>query len=162
MGNPQKKAAEALHKKLYALAEHKESKDVNALDRAYNILTILDDKASGLMTVNAFLGAIPAISIDHYKDMLHPSLWSIFALWFSVAILVGLIISALLCFRVVRVKWPFLHLVKAGGGQDFVKEEMAGLVNVIGQRTSTYRWAWRITALCVVGMLLLVLLYIIL
>jgi hypothetical protein len=154
------KSNQALNRKLYALAAHEDDMDVKAMDRAYGILTILDDKAGGLMTVNAFLGAIPAFSIDHYKNIANPDRVSAFALWLSVAILIGLILSALLCFFVVRVKWPFFHFVKPDGGENFCKEEMAGLAKVINDRTVNYRRAWWFTLCCLIGMFVLAMLYV--
>lgn len=129
---------------------------VCASDRAYAILTILDSKASGLMTVNAFLGAFPALSIDHYQKAQDPNC---IALWLSLVLIVSLVSSALLCFMVVRVQWRWLEFVDEGAGDKFCDKELEHLVDVIIVRTERYRWAWRVTFACLLGMIALAYLY---
>jgi len=139
------------------MGRKRESVEANALERAYAILTILDDKANGLMTVNAFLGAYPLLAIDHFKDV--HTVTGKGAVLLSAVLVFLLLASAALCFFVVRVEWPFLEHISRRDGDNFADDELRNLSKVIGIRSSRYRWAWRITFACLVGLVILAIVY---
>jgi hypothetical protein len=143
-----------LTQKLRFLSQKKSAPEIDILERAYSILTILDSKASALMTVNAFLAAFPALSIERYRAA-HDR-WG---LWLSLLLIIALVISALLCFAVVRIQWRWLQHIDPGAGDRFCDQEIEELVNAILARTARYRWAWRTTLVCVLGMIALALHY---
>jgi hypothetical protein len=112
--------------------------DVNAkarVDMLYQILTVLDSKATGLLTVDALLGAILVGVLalpSNYPIKQHVQDWGI---WTS---LILTLLSAFLCLLVVRVRWSFLGRVN---GKDF-RDEIKWLANVVYDRTHYYWWAW--------------------
>ena len=128
---------------VYKIAAAQKLNDVkDGLTQLYTILTILDTKATGLLTVNAFLiAAVVAFlaSADQVKT----------ALGFAPppvilrAQLAVLGISAFLCLLVVRVTWRFMWYVPetAQAATDFV-DELRRLANAIDDRTHYYWTAW--------------------
>lgn len=119
------------------------------LDQYYGILTILDQKATGLLTVNAFLiaGLIALLTATDTSSfgVTPPKL----VLQLQ---LLALGISAFLCLPVIRIAWGFLRYVppNAKGIDDFALE-MRRLANVIDDRTRCYWFAW---AAALIGFLL--------
>jgi len=151
--------ADDIGQKLTNLGELWNDPAVQALDRAYAILTILDSKAGGLMAVNAFLGAFQALSIEKYRSMAATACVRDIALGMSFGLVVLLIISASLCFFVVRVEWDFLHHMKKEKTGESCKAELAHLSKAIVVRTRRYRGAWWITFVCLFGLLVLATIY---
>ena len=135
---------------------------IPALNRSYGILDVLDRKASGLMTVNAFLGAILAFSINR-RITVPPVIRGLDPVVFKIAaelLITALLGSATLCFLVVRVQWPFLANVKANREEGYCKAELKELAKVIVGRTDRYRWAWWITFGCLLALFGLASIYI--
>lgn len=146
--------AKALREKIELLSSRTGSREVASLERAYNILGILDSKATGLMTVNAFLGAFPVLSIEHYRNAGQG-----IPLVFALLIVLGLVLSALLCFTIVRIDYDWYQYVATEAADRFADRELENLTAVIVRRTWCYRWAWRITLFCLLGMVVLALWY---
>lgn len=105
------------------------------VDSLYAILTILDSKATGLLTVDALVGAVLvgvlALPAESPIKQRVPD-------WAILVSLLLTLLSAFLCLLVVRVRWRFLGRVK---GTDF-SDEIKWLANVVRDRTQYYWWAW--------------------
>jgi hypothetical protein len=112
------------------------------LNQLYGILSILDTKATGLLTVNAFLiAAILAVlaspqQLANIIGVTPPS-------WVLQAQLAAFILSAFLCLLVIRVSWRFFHYVPNTplAEADF-NVELKHLANVIDDRTRYYWFGW--------------------
>ncbi len=123
----------------------------HCLDQFYTYLTVLDSKATGLLTVNtlfiailvAFLGADASKFIE-----LQIRFSKTVAEWQ----LLGVCLSALLCLFVVSVSWNFLANVptEPPDAQAF-ETELKRLANVIDDRTHYYWFAWALTLLALVA-----------
>jgi hypothetical protein len=112
------------------------------LNQLYSILTILDAKATGLLTVNAFfIAALLALlasseEVARVIGMIAPSL-------VLETQLVALTFSAFLCLLVVRVSWRFLvNVSNAPTAEADFDDELRRLANVIDDRTRYYWFAW--------------------
>jgi hypothetical protein len=112
------------------------------LVQLYTILTILDTKATGLLTVNAFLIAA-LVAFLASADQIKEALGFLPPRGILRAQLVALSISAFLCLLVVRVTWKFMWYVPetASVAADF-DGELRRLANVIDDRTHYYWVAW--------------------
>jgi len=149
--------ADDLLVKLRLLAREESKAEAAALERAYEILNILDGKAGGLVTLNTFMGAFPAAAVAYFRgktDFLH-----IAGLYLSFVLVMLLVVSAIFCFRIVRINWPFLYFIDAGGGKEFSDKELKELSHVIVARTRYYSAAWWITLLSLAGLAILAFLY---
>lgn len=116
------------------------TKDV--LGQLYGILTILDAKATGLLTVNAlFIAILSAFlaSIDTITKLINAqNLSSILEIQLALSA-----ISAFLCLLVVRVTWKFFAYVPtAPASAAAFDAELRRLPNVIDDRTHYYWMAW--------------------
>jgi hypothetical protein len=116
----------------------------DCLDRLYSSLTILDTKATGLLTVDTLLLAILLAFLDMLNDVAKligvgtPNL--VFILKIQVVLAA---ISALLCLLIVRVTWGFLAKVpRAPTNAAAFADEFTRLANVIDDRANYYRLAW--------------------
>jgi hypothetical protein len=94
--------------KIAAVQKHGEVKD--GLAQLYGILSILDTKATGLLTVNAFLIAA-LVAFFAAPDQIKNTLGFAPPRHILRAQLVTLGISAFLCLLVVRVTWRFMQYV---------------------------------------------------
>jgi hypothetical protein len=125
---------------IYKLAAAQKLSDIkDGLAQLYTILTILDTKATGLLTVNAFLIAGLVASADQIKYVLGFTPPPVILR----AQLVTLGVSAFLCMLVVRVTWKFMWYVpeSASSAADF-EAELSHLANAIADRTHYYWCAW--------------------
>lgn len=100
----------------------------------YELLNILDGKASALLTFNAIFMAIVSIKFDVGQ---RANINSMYALTFF-----GLAVSCLLILQVIRLRWVKLEDVK--------NEPVAHLERTRKKRTLFYRCAWYIAAACIV------------
>jgi len=128
--------------KVKALQGLKRKHNLECLDQFYVYLTILDSKATGLLTVNALFIAILVVFLASGESIAER--WQI---RFSrevvelQLILVGL--SALLCLLVMRVSWSFLAKVPTAPTESaHFEDELTRLANVIDDRTHYYWIAW--------------------
>lgn len=128
-------------------ALHGKATPRDILGQLYELLTILDSKAAGLLTVDALFIAILGTllgSPETMKTLIGRAVAPLiieFQLGFTV-------ISAFLCMLVVRVSWRFFFWVPNAPSKasDF-DAEIARLANVIDDRTHFYWLAW-LLALC--------------
>ncbi len=126
--------------KITKLGQLPETKD--KLGQLYGILTILDSKATGLLTMNALFAAIlAALAADHRAladAMIAPD-----HQWVLIFQLGCIAVSALLCLFIVRVTWQFLSKIPQSPtkSEDF-EPELRRLATVIDDRTHYYRIAW--------------------
>jgi hypothetical protein len=111
------------------------------LDGLYGVLSVLDTKAAGLLSVNAlFLVVLTAVLGFTYAsphEFVMPPIYARGA-WMDVSVLV---LSSVLCLFVVQVSWKFLGLVKEN---DFTTE-LKSLSNAIDDRTWLVRSASYLT-----------------
>ncbi len=138
-----------LLRKIEALQSLKASSDL--LDQFYKFLTVLDSKATGLLTADAVVVAIlvaflalpqivktlshdPAgVRLDHVMHVLEIQV-------------VLIAISALLCLLVVSVGWSMLDkLPPRPTRPEDCHEELRWLANVVDDRTHYYWIAWFLT-----------------
>jgi hypothetical protein len=139
--------AEMCHKVAFVVEQ-----DHEQLGRFYDILNILDTKSTALMGINAFLAAfgVAFIEFDRKTEFPHPVEIGLSSL--SAVLLLLLLTSAVLCFMVVSVEWPFMRLFKKDAGCDQAKptystdDELRYLSRVVRERTTYYRLAWHFTA----------------
>jgi hypothetical protein len=112
------------------------------LDRLYAILSILDTKATGLLTVNAFLIAVLVVflnELDKISRVIGIEIPARILEWQMV--LLGF--SAFLCLLVVRVTWKFMGYVpKRPTDEAAFDDELRRLANVVYDRTLFYWLAW--------------------
>ena len=106
-----------------------------SLDQLYAYLTILDSKATGLLTVNTVFIAILLVFFDKGDEIANQ--WQIpHPKGLLKLQLLLLCVSALLCLLVVRVSWEFLAKVPtAPANESDFDRELARLANVIFDRT---------------------------
>ena len=117
------------------------------VNRLYGILTILDAKAGGLLTVNGLFLALLVFFIgwSNAPTGFPTRLVDYVPLAYFDAIL--LIISSFLCLLVVTVSWKFLgHATWDRGAYNF-DTEIGRLANVVHDRTHYYWWAWLCTVI---------------
>jgi hypothetical protein len=122
-----------------------ETKDI--LAQFYGILSILDTKATGLLTVNTLFGAILlALIADH--GTLIGSLHLAVDTTFIAGQLLATGLSSVLCLLIIRVTWQFLESVPRAPKQpeDF-EAEVKRLATVIDDRTHFYWIAWWLAVL---------------
>jgi hypothetical protein len=123
----------------------------HCLDQFYTYLTVLDSKATGLLTVNTLFIAILVgfLTADASKvfDLQIP-----FSKTVAELQLLGVFFSALLCLFVVSVSWNFLANVPTEPQDAKAFEaELKRLANVIDDRTHYYWFAWVLTLLALVA-----------
>jgi hypothetical protein len=120
-------------------------KHTRAIQWLYGALTILDSKASGLLSVNSILAAVatglltvadsPPVGLEHlraYEDMAKLEL----------LLFIG---SSLFCLAIIRVKWGFLGRIKwSNDGYDFAGAAVS-LARAMEHRTRFYWLAWLLT-----------------
>lgn len=109
-----------------------------ALDQLYGILTVLDTKATGLLTVDTLVIAILASGEYMAKTIkvIAPPL--VLEIQLALAAL-----SAFLCLLVVRVSWRFLgEMPNSPATDEDCDRELRSLANVIDDRTHYYWLAW--------------------
>lgn len=126
--------------KVTALQAFGTTKD--SLGQLYGVLTILDGKATGLLTVDALFIAILSTflaSADAIAKLIKVAAPS-FVLEIQLTLAA---VSAFLCLLVVRVSWRFLGKVPVApaNAADF-NDELLRLANVVDDRTHYYWIAW--------------------
>jgi len=135
--------------KVTALQKLEEPRDV--LSQFYSILTTLDEKASGLLTVDTLFIAI--LSVLRTSDsLLHGSdYFNIIGGHPKISILIDVqlgftVFSAFLCMLVVRVTWRFYRWVPdpPSKASEF-EREIEKIAKVIDDRTHYYWLAWMLT-----------------
>jgi hypothetical protein len=132
-----RKRGEKLIDKLKALRTDSHRESVKEL---YDLLTILDSKATGLLTVDALVVAILLGVLSSSKPYL-PG-WGI---WISLCLTMC---SALLCLLIVNLPWGFLGQVYRDASNNLsFNEEVRCLANVVHDRTWFYCSAWKLAFL---------------
>jgi hypothetical protein len=126
--------------KVIALQSFATTRD--SLSQLYGMLTILDTKATGLLTVDALFIAILSaflVSGDAITRMMKLAVPSGVL---EVQLFLGAA-SAFFCLLVVRVTWKFLGKVpnNPAAAADF-DDELQRLANVVDDRTHYYWMAW--------------------
>jgi hypothetical protein len=108
----------------------------------YGILTILDTKATGLLTVDALLIAACVVFIGSAEQTRTLIGFAIPSRLIEMQ-LAALAVSAFLCLLVVRVSWRFMEYVPDAptSAVDF-DNELRRLANVVDDRTRYYWFAW--------------------
>jgi len=133
-----------LVEKVKALQDPKLAQIKDCLDQLYSLLTILDSKATGLLTVDTLLLAILLAFLDKPREV--AGLIRVYTPKLIFILKVQLVlaaISALLCLMVVRVTWRFLAKVPSALTEATAfDDEFARLANVIYDRTTYYFLAW--------------------
>jgi hypothetical protein len=113
-----------------------------ALDQLYGILTILDQKATGLLTVNAFLIAVLTAflaGLDQINKATGLQVPAEVLKWQMAA----LGVSAFLCLLVIRINWAFMRYVpKSPTTASQFDDEFRRIANVLYDRTRCYWFAW--------------------
>jgi hypothetical protein len=120
----------------------KELPAAKAVKWIYEILTVLDAKASALMRLNGVLIAAAAFFLAQLgasarlvlSGGIHPSLVVIAALLSA--------ISIACCLFVVNVSWPFLGKATIQGTTWVFENEIAALSKTMHHRQNAYRAAW--------------------
>lgn len=109
----------------------------------YAALTILDSKASALMTFDSILIAAAAFTIEKGGGFV--------AIVLTLFGIVMALVAAALCLLVARISYPFLDKVtitSAAAGnpaQLDYSNELSALDEAVGTRTRYYRVAWRLS-----------------
>lgn len=106
-----------------------------AVDWLYQLLTVLDSKASALMRLNGVMLAAAAF-------LLNLQVFNLRLIW-GIAALSS--ISIALCLLVVSVDWPFLGLVNRTNNQVDFTDEVYNLKRVSKFREVIYRISWLIS-----------------
>lgn len=132
----------ALTGKIGSLSANNMAPTKDILIQFYGILSILDAKATGLLTVNAIAAAILTAFLaadGALAQQLHMPA-SLPILEFQLLLLGG---SSLLCLVIIRVTWRFFAIVPSTPTlpADF-DTEVKRLANVIDDRTHYYVIAW--------------------
>ncbi|HKO07731.1 MAG TPA: hypothetical protein VJ487_08440 [Alphaproteobacteria bacterium] len=127
--------------------------DKDIVDALYNILTILDAKAAGMLTFNSLVTAILAVILsatDEVKASLGvPSFFTAVGPFDMLAF----VLSSFFCLFIIQVKWKFFGQVSTETPGDFGKE-IRLLAEAVDDRTRCF-WLSRYFTLG--GMLLLLL-----
>jgi hypothetical protein len=145
-----KKPQDDLLVKIKAL-EGDKPKDI--IDRFYTCLDVIDGKATGLLTVNSILAAY-FVAILAMPDAIRNEIKNI-ASWEKSAVIIVLIgqlgilvISSILCIKIVKISWPFLfHVV--GSNYDI---EYKKLEEVVHSRAQNYHIARVFTLIVLIVM----------
>jgi len=112
------------------------------LKQLYGILTILDTKATGLLTVDALLIAAFVVFVGSSDQTSKLIGFAVPSRLLEVQ-LAALAASAFLCLLVVRVSWHFLEYVPdAPTSEGDFENELQRLANVVDDRTRYYWFAW--------------------
>ncbi|WP_192560504.1 hypothetical protein [Pseudomonas allokribbensis] len=147
--------------KLEATIQNTPISGENLLKWIYDVLAILDTKASALMRLNGVMLATTTFMLIHGATLQIKVLIIFNAL--------PLTLSIILCLFVVNVDWPFLGKAKmpktpdsateiAGQTIDFT-EEFSRLESMIGIRTLIYRWAWGLSLFAAVAFIIALAIY---
>jgi hypothetical protein len=136
--------------KIRALNEAEYFKD--DLDRLYGILSILDTKATGLLTVNTLMLAALAILLNSPGTLREIAgiVGSPMLRWLDEPVIpIQLALSAVssaLCLLVVSITWRFLkNMPQKATDTSAFERELHHLANVINDRTLYYMLAWWLT-----------------
>lgn len=127
--------------KLRALQDPSFASSKDCLAQLYGFLSILDVKATGMLTVNTLLIAILAFlaspeAFTRFLNVPYPKLVLEIQLILAA-------ISAFLCLLVVRMSWRCLAEVpRAPSSPAHFEDELKRLANVIEDRTLYYWVAW--------------------
>jgi len=139
----------ALVDKIRALQKHPETNEV--FKELYEILTILDGKATGLLTVNAFFITGLAVFLASSDQITKIGLAELSVVVLRLQ-LISLVVSSFFCLLVVRVTWGFgRSMPQSPTTADDFAYELQRLANVIDDRTQYYRFAW---SLALIGFVL--------
>lgn len=121
--------------------------DKRVMDFFYSALSVLDQKASGLLSANALM--IAAAGIFHSEFHSHTFSWHNLAdvmipIPFWIALLL-LAVSSSLCIRIFSIEWPQLSKVACTAGKYNFAPELYSLERVFDRRTCRYMWTSRFT-----------------
>ncbi len=121
-----------------------EGRDVKAKDdinRLYGMLSILDAKASGLLSVTSMFLVLLVFFLTWSLDgSFPPELKAYLTLAYLDAVL--LVISGFFCLLVMAINWKFLRKATAIDGRYSFESEILRLANVVDDRTHYYWLAW--------------------
>jgi len=120
----------------------------------YSALTILDSKASALMTFDSILIAAAAFTIEKQGGFDWPRVFTLLAI-------VMALVAAALCLLVARVSYPFLGKVTMTAATDGTparldySNELSALDEAVITRTCYYRMAWRLSLIALIPFLIM-------
>lgn len=109
----------------------------------YDMLSILDSKASGLLRINSFVMTIISLFLAYAR--VSSGAGPKVSRGFMFACLVDFILlaaSSVLCFFIIRVTWGVLEKVPSRGGEVAFDTEIDALATVTGHRTHLFWNAW--------------------
>jgi len=120
------------------------AEDYCVLKTLYELLNIIDGKASSLLTLNAITVAILAIIAqgeispsDPSSSHPHNSVLIPLALG-----TLTIAVSAFFCFTIMNIAWKFFGHVTLANGQQALGTEIAELCRLLDDRAGKYTWAW--------------------
>src|SRR5216683_2674763 len=114
----------------------------DSLSQLYGILTILNTKATGLLTVDALFIAILSAFLVSGETVAKLTKFSVPSGILEFQLFLGAV-SAFLCLLVVRVTWKFLGKVPNNpAAASSFNDELQWLANVVDDRTHYYGMAW--------------------
>ncbi len=116
----------------------------------YDALTILDEKANGMLQINSLVMAVIAIFFS-YAGSLPPAQSGTYAVRLGMAgciiAFVLLALSSWRCLQIVRVGWGFLTDLTPGRDVTDFTREIEELCGVADRRTQSFWWAWWLSLL---------------
>jgi hypothetical protein len=123
-----------------------------AVDWHYQVLTVLDTKASALMRLNGVMLAAAAFLLAAFGRQAE-SIMSAKGLDASIVAITALLsaLSIALCLFVVNVKWNFLGKAEETSGSFSFSRELTALSDASKFRQRVYRTAWWISLVGVVA-----------
>jgi hypothetical protein len=118
----------------------------DVVDWLYSVLTILDSKASALMTVNSVLIAVAALLLSMFDKPDNTAL-SPCAFYALLTIASFCALSIFVCLLVVDVRWSFLGKVDIDTNDGTIEchREISALDSAMMCRQSMYRLAWALS-----------------
>lgn len=141
-----------LSEKIACLNDVRNQSGKAQLDALYEIMGILDEKATSLLTLDSLvIAVIAALSQDQIKELVDSSATALDWPIIGIALLEALTLSVAVvsCLLVINVKWPFLHYIdparKTGNllGSYGLAIEIGNLEDEIANRTRYFQCAWR-------------------
>lgn len=124
------------------------AQEENVVKWLYDTLSILDAKANGLLTVNAFFMTVLVAVVGASRVQNISLVVSDLYVEVSLHSLGLLLVSSFCCFMVIRVSWKMLGKVTKGGdGKHHFGNEETQLANAVDDRTHFYWLAWSLSLL---------------